>query len=70
MIGMRMSGNQKVDLGDPEFLQIPDNPVSLVNFTGIDQDDLVLKEDNRRVALPDIEEIYPQVARGIVTEGG
>ena len=69
MVGVRVGCDQEIDAGNAEFFKIADNPVSLVNLTGIDQDDLVLKEDDRGVPLPDIEEICPQVARGVGTQG-
>ena len=63
MVGMGVGGNEKIDLVYTEFPEIAYNPVALVDFPGIDQDDLVPKEDDRRVPLADIKEIYPEVTR-------
>jgi hypothetical protein len=68
MIGMGMGGNQKVDPGDSQSLQVFNNPVSLVNFAGIDQDDLVLYEDGGCIPLPDVKKICPQVTAGTLLQ--
>ena len=47
MVGMRVCRDQEIDAGNTKLFEIADNQVSLVHFTRIDQDDLVLKQDDR-----------------------
>jgi hypothetical protein len=62
MVGVGVGGNEQVNVVCAEFFKIAYHPLTHVHIAGVDQDHRVAEENERRVPLPDIEKIHPEVA--------
>jgi hypothetical protein len=61
MVGVRVGGDEEIDPGDPEPVEIAHYPVAHIRLAGIDQDGFVIEDKQGGVPLADIKEICREV---------